>query len=107
MPREIHLSPDISGKRESRVLDAAIAGLAERQQGVVARRQLAEIGLREHEVDYLIATSRLHRLHRSVYAVGHRRITQEAHWLAAVLAAGDDAVLSHRSAAEAWALLPL
>lgn len=38
-------------------------------------------------------------LHRGVYAVGHRRLTQEGVWLAAVLACGDGAVLSHRDAA--------
>jgi hypothetical protein len=44
----------------------------------------------------------LHRVHRGVYSVGHRPITNEAHWLAAVLACGDEAVLSHRSAAALW-----
>lgn len=43
--------------------------------------------------------ARLISLHRGVYAVGHRRLTREGEWLAAVLAAGDGAVLSHRSAA--------
>ena len=43
-------------------------------------------------------------MHRGVYAVGHRRLRREAHWLAAVLACGEGAVLSHAAAAALWAL---
>ena len=49
---------------------------------------------------------RLHRVHRGVYAVGHPGLSSEGRWMAAVLACGDGAVLSHRSAAELWELLP-
>ncbi len=49
-----------------------------------------------------LRAGRLHRLHRGVYAVGHRVISREARWMAAVLFAGPGAVLSHRSAAELW-----
>src|SRR5204863_8832687 len=69
--------------------------LAERQHGVVARRQLA---LSAAAVKHALATGRLHEIHRGVYAVGHRRLTQRGRWMAAILAAGP-AVLSHRSAA--------
>jgi hypothetical protein len=51
-----------------------------------------------------LRAGRLYLIHRGVYAVGHRRLTLEAAWLAAVYAAGDGAVLSHRSAAALWAL---
>jgi very-short-patch-repair endonuclease len=47
---------------------------------------------------------RLHRLHPGVYAVGHRLIPKEGWWMAAVLASGPDAVLSHHSAAALWGL---
>ena len=50
-------------------------------------------------------TGRLHRVHRGVYAVGHRVLRPEGHRLAAVLACGPGAVLSHRSAAAHWELL--
>jgi len=70
--------------------------LAERQHGVVARRQLA---LSAAAVKHALATGRLHEIHRGVYAVGHRRLTQRGRWMAAVLAGGPGAVLSHRSAA--------
>jgi hypothetical protein len=51
-------------------------------------------------------TGRLHRLHRGVYAVGHRRLTRHGHWLAAVLAYGPDALLSHSSALALHGLQP-
>jgi very-short-patch-repair endonuclease len=57
-------------------------------------------------VDHRLATGRLHVVHRGVYAVGRRGLSIEGRWMAAVLAGGDRAVLSHRSAAELWGLLP-
>jgi very-short-patch-repair endonuclease len=52
-----------------------------------------------------VEAGRLHRLHRGVYAVGHRRLSDQGKWMAAVLAWGPKAVLGHRSAAELWRLL--
>ena len=48
----------------------------------------------------------LHRVHRGVYAVGHPRPRGLAVDLAAVLACGHGAVLSHRSAAALWCIRP-
>jgi hypothetical protein len=48
----------------------------------------------------------MHYLHRGVYAVGHRALTVDGRWMAAVLAGGPSAVLSHRSAGELWGLVP-
>jgi predicted transcriptional regulator of viral defense system len=96
--------PDISVKRQSDDPVAAMAALAERQHGVVARRQLAEIGLGRHAIGHALHRGRLHPLHRAVYAVGHRRVTREGVWMAAVLAGGEGAVLSHRSAAALWGI---
>ena len=45
-------------------------------------------------------------MHRGVYAVGHRDLSTEGRWLAAVLACGPSAVLSHRAALALWALRP-
>ncbi len=53
-----------------------------------------------------LETRHLIPLHRGVYAVGHRRLRREGHWLAAVLAAGPGALLSHREAAALHALRP-
>lgn len=80
-------------------VDAAIARLADRQHGVVARRQLLTVGLSGRAITSRLARRILVPLHRGVYAFGHRRLRIEGRWLAAALAAGDGAVLSHRDAA--------
>jgi very-short-patch-repair endonuclease len=85
-------------------LDRAIAELAERQHGVVATWQLLELGLTHDDIGYRAQAGRLHRIHRGVYAVGHRKLTREGHRMAAVLAYGAQAVLSHRSAAAHWGI---
>jgi hypothetical protein len=82
----------------------AMAELAGRQHGVVERAQLTEFGLSRHAVARLVERGRLHALHRGVYAVGHRKLTRCGAWMAAVLAAGEGAVLSHRSAAALWGI---
>lgn len=99
MSREIALARAIRGELQSRPFDALIAALAARQHGTVARRQLYALGLSDDAIDRRIAAGRLHRIHRGVYAVGHKRLTLRGRWMAAVLAAGPGAVLSHRSAA--------
>lgn len=64
----------------------------------MAVRQLARLGLSPTQVRLLIAKRLLHRLHRGVYAVGHTSLTLRGRWMAAVLAAGPGAALSHRPA---------
>jgi very-short-patch-repair endonuclease len=86
--------------------DKAVAALADRQHGVVAVWQLIAIGLGEGAIRYREKVGRLHRIHRGVYAVGYRKLTRHGHWMAAVLAYGPDAVLSHRSAAALWGIGP-
>jgi hypothetical protein len=88
------------------LVDAEIAALATRQHGVVARAQLTELGLQRRAIGHRLARRRLIPLHRGVYAVGHRSVSREGRWLAAVLTIGEDAVLSHRSAAALWGLRP-
>jgi very-short-patch-repair endonuclease len=82
--------------------DHVLAALADRQHGVVAVWQLAAIGLGEGAIRYRAKVGRLHRIHHGVYAVGYRKLTRQGHRMAAVLAYGPDAVLSHRSAAAHW-----
>jgi len=77
----------------------ATTELANAQWGVVARRQLAPLGLTATMVRDRIERGQLTRLHRGVYVVGHRRLTAHGRALAAVLAAGPGAALSHRDAA--------
>jgi very-short-patch-repair endonuclease len=83
-----------------------LAALAERQHGVVARSQLLDNGWSEEEIEWRRRTGRLHRLHTGVYLVGHRLIQREGRWMAAVLASGPGAVLSHHSAAALWEIRP-
>lgn len=89
---------------EPRTFDFEVAGVATRQHGVIARRQLLAIGLGERVIKRRIARGHLHVLYRGVYAVGHRRLTTRGRYMAAVLACGRDAVLSHRCAADLWNL---
>ena len=80
--------------------------LARKQHGVVARRQLRGLGFSEDAIDHRIATGRLHPLHEGVYAVGRPEVTHYGRWMAAVLASGEGAVLSHESAAALWGIRP-
>jgi very-short-patch-repair endonuclease/predicted transcriptional regulator of viral defense system len=104
MPREWRIPPDIQTEFATRGPDAAIAALAERQHGVVSLPQLTEFGLLPSAVRERVGTGRLHRIHRGVYAVGYPSLTARGLWMAAVLACGSGAVLSHRSAAVLWGL---
>ena len=87
-------------------MSGELASLLQRQHGTVARRQLLAFGLSGDQVDWRVKRGRLRRVHQGVYAVAGTPATREAHWMAAVLAAGPGAALSHRSAAELWALIP-
>ncbi len=106
MPDPCDIDPDICGQCRTRSVDAAVAALAEGQYGVVSRVQLLELGVTRRGVEHRLAVRRLHSLHRGVYAVGHRVLTVKGRWMAAVLAGGPGAVLSHRSAAALWDLRP-
>ncbi|MGH2936915.1 MAG: DUF559 domain-containing protein [Solirubrobacterales bacterium] len=86
--------------------DLGMAGLATQQHGVVARWQLQRLGMTAHMVKGRIRRGALSVVHRGVYAVGHRSLTVEGRWMAAVLAFGPQAALSHRSAGQLWGLVP-
>lgn len=85
--------------------ERGLASLATRQHGVVARRQLVALGLGRGAIDARVGSGRLHPLHRGVYAYGHRRLGLRGFWMAAVLAYGDGALLSHGSAGSLWGLM--
>jgi very-short-patch-repair endonuclease len=78
--------------------------LVERQHGVVSRRQLLELGFTATSIEHRLATGRLHRVRRGVYAAGRRELGLEGRWMAAILACGPDAVLSHETAAAVWGI---
>ena len=90
--------------REEKRTHRAAAALAEGQHGVVSGRQLASLDYSVDKISRESLNGRLHRLHRDVYAVGHAAISHQGRCLAAVLAGGDGALLSHRSAAWLWGL---
>jgi very-short-patch-repair endonuclease len=82
-----------------------IAALAGRQDGVISRRQLVGLGVRPRTIDEWISQGRLIPVHRGVYAVGHPALSRRGRSVAALLAVGPDAVLSHRWAAAIWGLV--
>lgn len=85
-------------------LELSILALAEQQYGVISIRQLRSLGVGRGSLKYRLQSKRLHCIHRGVYASGHGCLTRNGHWMAAVLAGGEGAVLSHASAASLWDL---
>jgi very-short-patch-repair endonuclease len=86
--------------------DVRLAELARRQHGVVGVGQLRALGFDRDAIARREASGRLHRLYRGVYAVGHTVLKREGRYLAAVLACGAGAALSHRSAGALWGIRP-
>jgi hypothetical protein len=86
--------------------DQAIAELAEGQHGVVSRDQLRELGLSVEAIEGRLRRGRLHRVHQGVYSVGRPSVHGTGLLVAALLACGERAVLSHRSAAAVWCIRP-
>jgi hypothetical protein len=79
--------------------DRRIVEFAARQHFVAERGQLSALGISDESIDYRVEVGRLWPVHRGVYAVGRRGLTVRGEWMAAVLASGEDALLSHWSAA--------
>ena len=80
--------------------------MAERQHGRVAWCQLVAEGIDRHAVQRWLEDGRLRRVHHGVYAVGHEAPSVDGDYMAAVLACGEGAVLSHRAAAHKLHLIP-
>jgi hypothetical protein len=91
-------------RRRRREAGRLVSGLANAQYGVIARRQLLEMGLGAEAMRGMREIGHLLPLRRDVCAVGHLRISRRGRWMAAVLACGPDAVLSHESASCFWGL---
>lgn len=87
------------GIRNKPQSDEEIARLADEQHGVVASWQ---VDLDRHAIHRRLATARLFRKYRGVYAVGRPTLTRKGVWMAAALAYGPDALVSHRTAAALW-----
>jgi predicted transcriptional regulator of viral defense system len=82
-----------------------VGRLAAAQNGVVALEQLEGLGLSRRTIQQRERARRLHRIHQSVYSLTPSVMTERGRFMAAVLACGTDAVLSHRSAAYLWGLV--
>jgi very-short-patch-repair endonuclease len=78
--------------------------LAETQHWAIAWRQLIALGYTRDAIAHRIEDGRLYPVWRGVYAVRRRDLSPEGLFIAAVLACGDDAVLSHESAAILWGI---
>jgi very-short-patch-repair endonuclease len=105
-PAETANEADRRLRLRSREREREIAVLADRQHGVVGRDQLIRLGFEEGAIARRVAMGRLQEVRRGVYAPGRRRLSREGWWMAAVLASGPDAVLSHWSAAALWMIRP-
>ena len=85
--------------------DRRVGELARRQHGVVDRAQLLALGLSRDAIEGRVKRGSLHSVHRGVYAVGHLALSRNGRFMAAVLACGEGAALSHFSAAVLWRIL--
>jgi predicted transcriptional regulator of viral defense system len=92
-------------RRATAERERGLAALAERQHGVLSHGQVVAAGLGPRTIRRRVEAGRLHPLHRGVYAFGRERTTRRGRWMAAVLACGEGALLSHRSAAALWGLM--
>jgi very-short-patch-repair endonuclease len=73
---------------------------------VLTWRDLHGLGYEESAIRHRLATGRLHRIGKGIYAVGRPELTREGRWMVAVLACGAGTVLSHGSAAALWGIGP-
>jgi len=92
--------------REEMRSHAAVAELAAKQYGLVTHAQLLRLGFSSGKIGRSIKAMRLHRVHRGVYSLGHAVLSDRGRCLAAAMASGPGAVVSHRAAAWLWGLLP-
>jgi very-short-patch-repair endonuclease len=105
MSRESVKTPLEATFSRTRDDDRALADLAGRQHGVMAWRQLEDAGFRRNAITVRLRTGRLHRVHAGVYSLAPRQLlTRQGWWMAAVLASGPEALLSHHTAAALWGL---
>jgi very-short-patch-repair endonuclease len=81
-----------------------LAGVAGAQRGLVTRSQLVELGFSPKAIEHRVKVGALHRAHRGVFAVASPVLQPLGAETAALLYAGDDAVLSHETAAAVWGL---
>lgn len=97
--------PGTAGKQQPRRADELIATLAERQHGVVARRQLLAAGVGAGAIERRLERGSLRAVEWGIYALGHRLLSEQGRWMVAVLVGAPGSALSYRSAAAAAQVL--
>jgi very-short-patch-repair endonuclease len=85
-------------------LNERIWELVRAQYDAIAREQLLHLGLHRRSIEHRLATGFLHPFFPGVYAVGRPTLSQRGTWMAAVLACGPSARLSHGSGSAHWGL---
>src|SRR5512133_4227240 len=86
---------------------AAVRAVAREQAGIVTRSQLLAGGVSSSAIGRALRVGKLHGVHRGVYAtVAPELLTEEGYLVAALLACGEGALLSHGTAAWRWRLIP-
>ncbi len=85
-------------------VDLALARLAAQQHGVVHRRHALALGMTARQIHDRLVSGLLVPVHPSVYRLAGTPRSWEQDLFAAVMAAGDGVVASHRSAARLWGL---
>ncbi|HEX6620425.1 MAG TPA: type IV toxin-antitoxin system AbiEi family antitoxin domain-containing protein, partial [Solirubrobacteraceae bacterium] len=91
----------------NRVQSDEVRAIARDQLGIVGRAQLLAAGISRSAIGRALDAGKLHRVHLGVYAtVAPELLTEEGHLVAALLAAGEGALLSHGTAAWRWRLIP-
>ncbi len=86
--------------------DGAVGDLAGCQRGIITRQQLKALGVTRSAIDGAVHRGRLRAMHRGVYALAHMALPPHADLLAAVLAVGEGAYVSHHSAGPLWGMTP-
>lgn len=89
-------------RRDATRRERELAQLAEQQHSVLTRAQLVAAGLGPRTIRRRVESARLRLVHRGVYAFGSGQLSRRGRWMAAVLACGEGAMLSHRSGAALW-----
>lgn len=69
---------------------------------MISRRQLLDLGYSRQAIEHRLNSGRLHPIRQGIYSIGRPSLTQHGRWMAAVLACGEGAALSHSSAAALW-----
>jgi very-short-patch-repair endonuclease len=94
---------EFSARQQRR--DGEVGRICNEQHGLVTLDQLVHLGLTVQAVHERVMAGRLYRIHQGVYSLTPAVMTQRGLFMAAVLACGPDAVISHRSAAYLWGLV--